>query len=120
MTWRLPPCVLVAFSVAPISGTPWCTSIEPKSILRGGLSRPQGDLFGYVLDISGGVTGSLANFILPGMAYLAVTKDAPLTSGALGESNVRAYRIGCRVLIVFGFSVMVSVPVAVVLSAFGA
>ncbi|CAM9387943.1 unnamed protein product [Ascophyllum nodosum] len=77
----------------------------------------QGDLFGYILDLTGGVTGSVLSFVLPGMAYLAATKDVALTGGAGEGSSVRAYRIGCRVLIVFGLAMIVLVPAAVMRSA---
>ncbi|CAM9873496.1 unnamed protein product, partial [Pylaiella littoralis] len=35
----------------------------------------QGDLFGYILDITGGVGASVTSFIIPGLIYLSVTGD---------------------------------------------
>ncbi|CAM9281738.1 unnamed protein product, partial [Hapterophycus canaliculatus] len=35
----------------------------------------EGDLFGYILDLTGGVTASLTSFVLPALAYLSATRD---------------------------------------------
>lgn len=74
----------------------------------------QGDLFGYILDLTGGITASLTGFILPSLTYLAATKG--LTPY---KEEVVIYRRACFMLAVFGATVMVLVPTAVVLTAIG-
>lgn len=74
----------------------------------------QGDLFGYVLDLSGGITGSITGFILPALTYLQVTKGMA-DQGDIEGRNIGAYRTGCKFLFVFGSIVVVMVPIAVVL-----
>ena len=59
----------------------------------------------------------MLSFVLPGMAYLAETKDVALTGGDGEGSGVRAYRIEYGVLIVFGLAMIVLVPAAVMRSA---
>ncbi|CAM9980323.1 unnamed protein product, partial [Scytosiphon promiscuus] len=43
----------------------------------------QGDLFGYILDITGGVAASVTSFIIPGLIYLSVTGDPDGSPGGL-------------------------------------
>eukprot|EP00752_Nemacystus_decipiens_P007560 g6753.t1 len=94
----------------------------------------QGDLFGYILDVTGGVSASVTSFILPGLIYLGVTGDTdgrglswPLFegggpagwgSGAGGKGgalrDVGFFRLACKGLVVFGGLVFVAVPVGVV------
>lgn len=78
---------------------------------------PQGDLFGYILDLTGGVTASLMSFVFPALAYLRAT-DGVLVYGC-SDGHTQAYRRAARVLIVFGGVVMALVPVAVALCALG-
>eukprot|EP00903_Cladosiphon_okamuranus_P006099 g6009.t1 len=93
----------------------------------------QGDLFGYILDVTGGVSASVTSFILPGLIYLAVTGDTdgrglswPLFegggpggwgSGAGGNGgalrDVGFFRVACNGLVVFGGLVFVGVPLGV-------
>lgn len=75
----------------------------------------QGDIFGYILDLTGGVTASLTGFIIPALAYLQATKGMVDRHDVDGK-NVAAYRTGCKVLAVFGMIVMFMVPSAVVLN----
>ncbi|CAN0320450.1 unnamed protein product, partial [Discosporangium mesarthrocarpum] len=63
-----------------------------------------GDLFGYILDLTGGVTASLTSFIFPALVYIYAT-----------EERGRQYH-NCLALGAFGVVVMVLVPVGVVLS----
>lgn len=74
----------------------------------------QGDLFGYVLDLTGGITASLTGFVLPALTYLQVTKGMVDRDDLEGKS-IAAYRTGCKALIVFASVVMIVVPIAVVL-----
>ena len=75
----------------------------------------QGDLFGYVLDVTGGITVSLAGFILPALLYLQATKGFADWDDIKGN-NIAAFRTGCKALFVFGCAVMVIVPIAVTLN----
>lgn len=104
----------------------------------------KGDLFGYILDLTGGVSASIAAFIVPALAYLEATKDFKSEEGlgleagnSIGtndkyinsnnnhnnvkqnsdKQNIAAYRMGCWILVLFGVAVMIMVPMAVVLSA---
>lgn len=96
----------------------------------------QGDLFGYILDITGGVAASVTSFIIPGLIYLGVTGDPdgspggiwwPLFegggpggwgSGGGGRGgalrDVGFFRLASKGLVVFGAFVMVMVPFGVV------
>lgn len=74
----------------------------------------QGDLFGYVLDLTGGVTAPLTGFIVPALAYLQVTKGV-VERDDIQRKSIGAYRTGCKALVVFGCVVMVMVPIAVVI-----
>eukprot|EP00903_Cladosiphon_okamuranus_P010528 g9958.t1 len=78
----------------------------------------QGELFGYIVDLSGGVTGSITCFVFPALAYLRAT-DGVTVQKSDYDKHRRAYRHASRVLIVFGVMVMLLVPVAVALSALG-
>lgn len=91
-------------------------------------------MFGYILDVTGGVSASVTSFILPGLIYLGVTGDTdgrglswPLFegggpggwgSGAGGRGgalrDVGFFRLACKGLVVFGGLVFVGVPVGVV------
>ena len=78
----------------------------------------QGDLFGYILDLTGGITSSLTGFVVPALAYLQATKGMVERKDVDGK-NIAAHRTGCKVLAVFGCAIMVMVPTAVVLKAMG-
>lgn len=77
----------------------------------------QGELFGYILDLTGGVTGSVTCFVFPALAYLRATDGLIVDESS--DKQTRAYRIASRALVVFGGVVMLLVPVAVALSASG-
>lgn len=81
----------------------------------------QGDLFGYILDITGGISGSVTSFILPGLCYLGATRDESITSRGYGHgrSRYRYYRAGCQALVCFGIVVMIVVPIGVVMQIMG-
>lgn len=83
---------------------------------------PQGDLFGYILDLTGGVTASLTSFVLPALAYLSATggkaSTVPFVLNGRPTDEIAAYRKGSWALLVFGCAVMVLVPSGVVFSIF--
>ena len=74
----------------------------------------QGDLFGYIVDIMGGITTSATSFVLPGLIYLGATSDeGPMFAGDGGGRPRHVYRRACKVLVVFGVLVMIVVPIGV-------
>lgn len=75
-----------------------------RDVLRSSL---QGELFGHILDLLGGFTGSNMTFILPSLAYLKATEDKDLSA------DVKMLRRCAGALLVFGLAVMVLVPAAV-------
>lgn len=77
----------------------------------------QGELFGYILDLTGGVTGSVTCFIFPALAYLRATDG--MTIHESSDEQTATYRSASKALVVFGGVVMLLVPVAVALSACG-
>lgn len=80
----------------------------------------QDDVFGYILDITGGVAGSATSFILPGLIYLGATSDdGHLFSEDGGSLRYNGYRWVCKCLVAFGAIVMVVVPIGVILDASG-
>lgn len=80
----------------------------------------QGALFGYILDLTGGITGSATSFILPGLVYLGATKEEAFTTRGYGPGRSRYtyYRMGCQALVCFGVAVMIIVPTGVFLDIF--
>lgn len=73
----------------------------------------QGDLFGYVADLTGGISSSMVGMVLPGLIYLEATR------GIRKSSSVAWYRRGCYVLIALGVVTVFAVPTGVVLSVLG-
>ena len=74
----------------------------------------QGDMFGYILDLAGGITASLTGLVLPALAYLQVTKAIVELDDTEGKTIV-AFRTGSKALLAFGCVIVVIVPIAVVL-----
>jgi len=66
----------------------------------------EGDAFGYILDITGGVCGSLLGFVLPGAIYLK------LNSKAKDEVPPSNYSWLAKGLLAWGIFVMIMVPIA--------
>lgn len=64
----------------------------------------QGEAFGYILDLTGGVTGSLTSFVLPAFIYL---------KGSEQQSRSRegrwGYRLASKILLVFGAALILVV-----------
>lgn len=75
-----------------------------RGVLRSSL---QGELFGHILDLLGGFTGSNMTFILPSLAYLKATEGKDLSG------DVKMLRRCASALLAFGLAVMVLVPAAV-------
>lgn len=76
-------------------------------------SLPQGDLFGYILDLTGGITGSLTSFVIPAITFLKATE------GNNSSKDIYAYRRWAYFLCIFGSALIFLVPTAVFMSAAG-
>lgn len=64
-------------------------------------------MFGYIVDLTGGLTGSMVSFILPALVYLGATAGFPRYE--------RGFRWQSRALIGFGVVVMIVVPIGVIM-----
>lgn len=85
--------------------------LSPAAIVR---ALPmQGDLFGHIADLTGGLSSSMVGLVLPGLIYLEATR------GIDGMPKVAWYRRGCYALVILGTLTAIAVPTSVVLSALG-
>ncbi|CAM9909644.1 unnamed protein product [Ectocarpus fasciculatus] len=66
------------------------------------MGAADGDIFGYIMDLTGGVGTSLTSFVLPSLIYLNVPRE--------GKGQ---YHTACTLLYWFGGALMVLVPIAV-------
>lgn len=74
-------------------------------------------MFGYILDLTGGISASLTSFVLPALTYLEATKGMAGSNG--NDKEIAVFRRGCFVLAWFGAAIMMLVPTAVVMTALG-
>lgn len=79
------------------------------------LCTSKGDLFGYILDLTGGISASLVNLVLPALVYLQATRGINTNS----NRSVLSYRRGSYALVIFGVGIIFGVPVSVILSFLG-
>lgn len=73
----------------------------------------QSELFGDVVDLTGGIASSMVGMVLPGLIYLEATR------GIHNRSGVMWYRRGCYVLVTLGILTVITVPTGVLLNALG-